>query len=847
MHARTLVFALAIVLSAGLLAAQQESAPVFRAGVELVRLDVRVIGADGKPVADLRREEIEVFENGQQRPIVLFQRIHEPAAAAATEAGAVTRDISTNQGAPRGHLYVLVFDQQHISAGNEQRARHAAERFLRSRLRPIDRAALYALPGPGPQIEFTREVDRLVTELPKVRGDLDRTGIGALGSIPVRDAYEIVRGNELVLRRVAQRLAQESGAADLPAVGLARGSAASDANTFDMVVKENARSIVAKEDEAGRRFLAMLSDVVKALRGIEGRKSLVLFSEGFYSDNLSREIELVAAAASQSYVATYSMDLNRRDGAINEGEPVGGAHASDIQNRIEPLASLAVETAGVFVPDATNQLDTMLGRIATQAEDYYIVGFEPDPRALKERGRYRRVTVRTSRSGATASTRTGYAVHDEATPADRRRTIDAALKAPYPQQAIPIEYTTYVMKGTTAGSERVLLAVEADLPIAAPSQAATADVVFVARSVQDGRVIASGTDTMAMPDTAGSGRTTGKGRYRVQFDAPPGRYVMRVVVREPGGAVGSADRHFTVRRLDTPSVTVSDVVLGASASALPVRADVYVADGLAGVMELYARSASALQQVDVTVMLTPIAGDHEVLSARAELGDIEETASSATRAAKIAMPLTNVAPGEYFVRVRVRERSEVVAELERDVRVLAGNAPAARASAPQPSEAVRGEVAGQLLASLTLPATLSHAGSLAAAGKWTEAASVLPGTTPESTEHLILRGLTRLHQQAYMDAAGDLRAALDRTPANPRIAFVLGWAYVGCGDMLKAIGAWRTAAYVDPTLVPAHLALADAYVSVSQPALAAQALRAGLRALPNSPELIAKLATVERN
>jgi VWFA-related protein len=830
-----------------------QNTPVFRAGVELVRLDVRVVDTDGRPIPDVRREEIEVLENGKPRPIVLFQRVHEEAPGTRqTIARAVTRDISTNQGAPRGHLYVLVFDQQHITPGNEQRARQAGERFLRTRIRPIDRAALYALPGPGPQLDFTRDVDRLIAELPKIRGDLDRTGIGALGTISVRDAYEIVRGNQLVLRRVAQRLSAESAAADVPGAtlpGLSRTAAANDPNIFDMTVRENARSIVAKQDEAGRRFLTMLADVLRTFRGIEGRKSLVLFSEGFYPDNLSRELEEVAVAAAQSYVVTYSMDLNRREVSMTETEPVGGDQASEIQNRIEPLASLAVETDGLFVPDATNQIDAMLSRIASQSEDYYLVGFEPDPEALKDRTRYHRVKVRTARSGARAITRTGYAVQPEGTPADRRRTIDAALRAPYPQQGIPVEYTTYVMKGQTPGTERVLLSVEADLPVSTGAQPAHADVVFVARSVKDGRVVASGTDKVKIPEAAATGRTTGKGNFRVQFDAPPGDYIMRVVVREPGGAVGSGDRHFTVRSLNAGWVTASDAVFGSSATALPVRAHAYLADGLTGVMELYAPAAGPLEDVDVTALLTPLGGDNDVLSARADLLDIRQTANGASRAARIEMPLSNVEPGEYVVKVRVRHRGETVAEMDRDVRVIAGRAPRVAVAVPEPSDAADGEIASRLLASLTFPATLQRAAALAEQRRWNEVMAALSETNIAQRvgEALILRGLARLSERSYSDAVRDLTAALDERPSSAALAFLLGWAHTGAGEATNAIGAWRNAAHIDPSLVPAHLALADAYLRLGERPLAAQAVRAGLAALPNSQELIEKLAAIQRN
>jgi hypothetical protein len=43
-----------------------------------------------------------------------------------------------------------------------------------------------------------------------------------------------------------------------------------------------------------------------------------------------------------------------------------------------------------------------------------------------------------------------------------------------------------------------------------------------------------------------------------------------------------------------------------------------------------------------------------------------------------------------------------------------------------------------------------------------------------------------------------------------------------------------------------YLALAEAYVRLSQPALAIQALRAGLATLPGSPELLDKLSHLEK-
>ena len=91
----------------------------------------------------------------------------------------------------------------------------------------------------------------------------------------------------------------------------------------------------------------------------------------------------------------------------------------------------------------------------------------------------------------------------------------------------------------------------------------------------------------------------------------------------------------------------------------------------------------------------------------------------------------------------------------------------------------------------------------------------------------------------------ELDEALRLDQGNASVAFVLGWAHEATGDVRHAIGAWRAAALIDPKMVPAHLAIADAYLRIAEPALAEQAIRTGLAALPASPELQAKLAQIQ--
>jgi VWFA-related protein len=855
--------------AAGAQEAQDPPAPVFRAGVELVRLDVRVVDGDGRPVRDITADEIEIFEEGQRREVVFFQRMIDPEAPYLEAAQrTIASEVSTNQGSPRGQLYVLVFDQHHITPGNEQRARMAAERFLRTQMRPGDRVALFGIPGPGPQLEFSSDVTRALAELRSVRGSGEQFGRGALGVMRLYEAYQIYRGNDEILSRVAVRATEQGGTDVFPVIPSTEtaGTFTAGGESMQMIrglMREDARSIVMRADESARQFLATFAEVIRILQAIEGRKTVILFSQGFYSDNVSREIEQVAAAAALSYSVIYSFDLNRRESDIREETTRGGEPSLEVQDRLEPLGSLAAETSGELVLDAVPQLDRALNLLADQSQDYYIVGFAPVREALRDRDRYRRVKVNVTRPGARLSTRTGYAMRSDRTPVDRRRAVNMALTAPFPQQALKVEYTTYVLRGQTPGLQRVVLSMAAELPVAGPNRVAgpndeRADVVFVVRSVTDGSTIASGSDTIPLPPTNHLGRLTGTTVYRVQFDAPPGEYLMRVVVREPGGTIGSADRRFSVRSLASPGVTAGDLILGSPyTSRLPVRAEAYADDLLTGVLELYSRWPAQLEDVTAHLELAPVLGDRSVRSVAGDLLDIREADAGASRPVQFELPLAGVDPGSYVARVVVRAGGETAGDLVRETTILPGPPPAAVVVTGRPEPTtdgdpralLEGEIALDIARQiLTRPAgeadVLREAARAAVAGRWDEIERRLEPI--EGAEAAALTGLARYARGDYAGAADALGHALEIDARDARVAFLLGWARAAGGDHTAAIGAWRNAAYLDPSLVPAHLALADAYVRLAQPALALQAVRAGLTAMPQSSELLDMLARLDR-
>ena len=827
----------------------QQQPPTFTAGVELARLDIEVTDSGGRPIRDLRPEEVEVREDGVRRPVSFLQYVREPAGSYDEAARqTVGSAVSTNQGAPRGRLYVLVFDQTHITLRNEQPARRAAERFLRARVRPGDRVALFALPGPGAQIGFTADVEHVIAELQSISGTRETMSFSNVGEMRGFEAYEITRGNQEVLQSIMLRLNQEQGAPRIAGALI---------NSMDVV--DAARSVVSREDGRARQFLDTLAGLLFALRRIEGRKEVILLSEGFYDDNVGRDVERVAAAAAQSYSTVYALDINRRESDIQEFSSLGAQRFTAIQSRVSPLGTLAAETDGELFTYASRRLDEVLGRIAVRSGSYYIVAFEPGEGETADPADYRRVEVSMSRSGARVSTRTGYTVRSAPTDADRRQSIDAALEAPYAMQALPIEYTTYVLRGDTPDAPRVVLSLEADLPVASARESTSADVIFVVRDVLTGQPVASGTGVITLPATPSPGATFGRGTYQVQFQAPPGSYLMRVVVREPGGQIGSADRRFDVRAVGGPGVTATDLMLGSSADPLPVRATAFTEDGLSGSVELYGESA-ALEEAEVELRLLATGDVETGTTVPADLLEIAGTQTDANRTARIELPLADLAPGRYMAYVDVKRAGQTIGQLRRELDVVVGSRPL---PAPEPAATVNAsDILGGQLATTYLNAlgdvpvrdVVTEALERARTNDWPAVDALLGDAAGASGGNagfveLALRGLARFGVADYVGAATELEAAFaaDTDPARQaRTGFFLGWAYAFQGDDRQAAGAWRRAAFLDAALVPAHLALADAYVRLSQPALAAQALQAGLTALPDSTELRERLSRLVR-
>ena len=89
---RTVIALLAVCTGGVALVAQQP--PVFRAEIDSVQLDVRVVDEDGRFVRDLDRGDLQVFEDGQPQTISTFAMVDIPIAGEAGRPSMIPSDVA---------------------------------------------------------------------------------------------------------------------------------------------------------------------------------------------------------------------------------------------------------------------------------------------------------------------------------------------------------------------------------------------------------------------------------------------------------------------------------------------------------------------------------------------------------------------------------------------------------------------------------------------------------------------------------------------------------------------------------------------------------------------------------
>jgi VWFA-related protein len=143
----------------------------FRAGVDLVAVDLLAVDDQGRPIADLRPANLQLKVDGRPRDIRQLEFI-KVARTSVENSGAMPSllaPFATNASDLMGRLVVLVVDEEHIRPGEGKPVLDAAARFV-DRLAPTDRVALVTLPTDTIRVDATTNRERVRQSLLQLVG-----------------------------------------------------------------------------------------------------------------------------------------------------------------------------------------------------------------------------------------------------------------------------------------------------------------------------------------------------------------------------------------------------------------------------------------------------------------------------------------------------------------------------------------------------------------------------------------------------------------------------------------------------------------------------------------------------
>lgn len=729
-----------IVPAAWLLA--QTPAVQFPAQVEMVTVDVVVLDHDGKPVSGLTREDFTVSEDGGPQSLATFQAVQIGATPPQPQ-GLQIPGLATNAAAQQeqGRVFVVAFDDNHLSPVSADAVRKAVRDFAGARLRDGDR--LWLVPtsgGQGYEATLPGGKDALLASLDALQGKRPAD------TSPTRVSdYEAMRiatqRDAAALAQVRKRLLDLETTTDVREMGSPSGRDAGTAATRDslrsgspdvITGRVTALASAAYANALSRRSATFqgLTDALIRLAGLRGRKTVLLLSEGFVDEpNADKRKELLETARLVN-AALYFVDARGLQGGAWTGEADvrPGADArdqsaviADFRQSAAGADGVALDTGGFSLRNS-NDLAGGLERLARESESYYLLGYQPQNAARD--GKFRQIKVGVNRPGVELRARKGYyAPSGAASTAAAVTQLRAAAEAPFDAGGLALRLATYVTPAPS-GKASVVLAAEVD----AAGLGATVETLAVVKPLAAGESLRKERPVKLKADRrdplGGSWASLAH-----NFDLPPGTYEARLVVRDPAsGRIGSVRQRFEVPAADALALStpiLTDLLEEASGGQLPVmlaRRHFAAGSKVFGLFEVHGASGGA--QPKVTVGYGVRAADGRALATKPPAplppgpeGDLTQT---------LVVPLQGLPEGRYELVLQVRDELGGKSLESREPFVVGDPAAVAKAMAAAPAGAASSghDAAGYL--ALVAAYRKDAAPSVAALGAW-QPAELKPG------------------------------------------------------------------------------------------------------------------------
>jgi VWFA-related protein len=622
-----------------------QAQPTFRAGVDLVVVDVVVVTKNGVPVTDLTATDFTVTAGSRTRRLVSSEFITAPrrgAGAVVSPSPDLPAPSSNQRTTPPGRSVLFVVDVDDIRAGEGRVAMQAIADYANG-LEPDARVGLVALPYGTPRVDFTTnrqlvsDAARQITDTSRRSADAEMSP-GEAAGINVGDTAALVAWWERTLGE--------------PTVGLNRGCPKPNRRPIEepTTVPEGCKTQADRTLDVYRRQARNRLDSLRALAEsmapLDGQKAIVLVSEGFYTDpQLRNDVRKFASAAERARVALYALHL---DAPLMEAGVRGNTTAGrvlDDRQGFDGMADLALAARGTALRVVAHPA-AMLKRIDTELSGYYLLAFErsPDDRD----GQHVPIDVRVNRPDLDVRARREFtpaasrgADADAGKKVDPKTAMGALLNGPA-ATGLPIAVDTYALP-LDATSPRVSVMLVADVT----TTGRQADVGFEIRDAT-GKAVADSFDGNADLLPGGSGRV----RYAITTTVPPGAYTLLLGVRAPNGQQGKVTHTFVARAWPAGPMRLSEVVLGevVGNAFRPIARPDRGQDVIAVRVEAHATTATAFSMYTIGFDFTRVGDTAIALTAPARLSGAPDVLR---RAATTLVDTRDLPPGDYIVRVRL--------------------------------------------------------------------------------------------------------------------------------------------------------------------------------------------------
>ena len=383
----------------------QPEQPTFRVAIDFVNMDAIVRNQQDQFVADLTKDEFEIYEDGVKQDIQSLTLVHggrvhnlQAAPPPPTQEGIIL-PASRPRNDAAGRIFLIIVDDLHLEFRNTGRIRDLFKRISKTLIHEGD---MFSIVSTGPSslaVDPTYDRKILDDSIKKITGnglkpsDVIQGAEGAEGPSEVRYRAHVAFSTAYDMLRQLERITNR------------RKAVIWVSNGFDF--DPFASSRLGEDPVFGGRFGQTRE---------EGREQRDQFNRGqtFADADLSRELGEVTRTANRANATLYTIDPRGLVAGADLDEQLDPVEYSEhVRKTQDSLRVLADETGGIAVVNQ-NDFDKALKRIDAETSDYYVLGYtssNPDPTR-----RTRKIEVKVKRPGMRVISRTSYTLRQPAAP-----------------------------------------------------------------------------------------------------------------------------------------------------------------------------------------------------------------------------------------------------------------------------------------------------------------------------------------------------------------------------------------------------------------------------------------------